>query len=293
MRKQTYVAIREVHFQHKVSDAIKGLNIIPDKHTEHVLRNYKLQHKVIDNTFYILQTFINDEPLVPLDEKLRFRFHIHFDYLSFAHQTDIQLYNPKDSCLHIVLPTDGEKDKLISDVDFIELNPREIKADDIGLLDGDDKNPGVLGDGVYRNISKEQNFALYRSRNKDFAGYVDVEISPGNSTDENLYKINFNPRKVYLQFVVVDKSNNFNDYSIVDNENKGEFVVEQQDKNYIFTSKETITVDIIKSLSFALMAKRKNGMEITIKDSLPLPPAKNLSKCGDNQEFCLKTFFYV
>jgi hypothetical protein len=292
MRKLTYVPIREVHFQHQVTDAIKGLNLIPDKLTQQVLNNFKLQHKIIDNTFYILQTFMNDEPLVPIDEKLRFRYYLHFDYLSFAHQTEIQLYNPKDSCLHVVLKTGGEKDMLITDASLLELNPKELKMEDVALLDGDDEKPGLLGDGVYKNISTSGNFALYRSGNRDFAGYLDVEISPENS-DENLYKISFNPRNVYLQYVVIDKSNNYNDYLIVDNENKCEFVADQQDKNYIFTSKETVTVDKIKTLSFSLLAKRKNGMEITIKDNLPLPSTKNLSKYSDNQEFCVKIFFYV
>jgi hypothetical protein len=293
MRKLTYVPLREVHFQHKVADAIKALNIIPDKLTQNILINYKLQHKVIDNKFYILQTFLNDEALVPIDEKLKFRFHLHFDYLNFAHQTDIQLYNPKDSCLHIILKSEEKKDQLIDDSNLIDLNPKDLKAEDIALLDGDNKKPGLLSDGVYKNIPGEKNFALYRSGNRDFAGFVDVEVLPNHSVENSLYTINFNPRNVYLQYVVIDKSNNFKDYIIVDNENKGEFVVEQQDKNYIFTSKETVTVDTIKALSFSLMAKRKNGMEITIKDNLPLPSVKNLSKYGDNQEFCVKLFFYV
>jgi len=293
MRKLTFEPIREVHFQHQVSDAFAGLRIIPDRQTQHILKNYKLQHKVIDDKFYILQTFINDAPLVPIDEKLQFRFHLYFDYLSFAHQTDIQLYNPKDSCLYIALLNNETNEHLIDDLNLIDLNPKEIKAEDITPLEGYHLNPGLLGNGVYRNTSTQLNFALYRENKRDFGGYIDVDILPGEASEANLHTIKVNPRKVYLQYVVIPKSNNYNEFSIADNENKREFIIEQQDANYIFTSKETVTIDIIQTLSFSLTAKRKNGMEITIKDNLPLPSTKNLSKYGDNQDFCLKIFFYV
>lgn len=284
---QSYKNISQISFAHDAGDKLKSLELIPTQKTQQILNNYKILFKQKGSDFFFLQSYkTEDTPLIEIEEILRLRFFLKFDYSEVITTSNLEMYSPMSSCLFL----DDEQDE-------IELGSKNIipKLKTIPgesqlktLYDEAEVSNQSLRDGVFLDANDNSHKAFFSFSHNDKSGFLDFQIQANSVFRKIEFKLK--ARNTYVQYVVFDRHKQYSNFEIKCN--TLEFSKDEEQAKTILTSVALVPINNLREHTFSLVGERKNGRKITLKEHLALPNLNNLNK-DESENFVVSSFIYV
>lgn len=290
-----YNKIFQLNFKHKISECFKTIRISPTNDTQQILRNYKLLFKQKQNSIFILQTQ-NDEkaPFVLIEQNLNLRFIIDFNYNSLIPYTDIDLYNPAETCLYFTIDTlELNNNWFLSKENLIPIK-KSIDAPVINPFTLETIEISSIKEGVYLTLNDSNPFAFYSLKNNNIRGFIDIILSKEMITAEyNETNIIFNDRLIYLYYNIFDKKGIYSNFSIESSKKNFSFLIEKSENKTLIRSEALLNINQLKENYFTLIGERRNGRSQILIEKLPIPAIENLGNINNSSNFYLNSFLYV
>lgn len=282
----SYKNIFQLSFNHDAGAFLSSLKIMPAPETTRILKNYRMLFKQKGNEIYLLHAYTNDIALVSIEEQLNLRFYIDFNYQEVIATSNLDLYNPKESCLYLFSDQENNVINQTNVIPILQSGPAPEELLDLYSQEIIDMKR--INEGVFFDTVNKTNIALFSFSNNKEKGYLDIKVKP--NAEVNRRQFNFDSRQLFVQYLIFDRHKQYSGYSIENN--LVTFDKEELPDKTILTSNEKVTFSELRKHSLSLKGVRNNGRAITLKENLPIPNLNNLTQ-GPTKEFLVSSFFYV
>ncbi len=244
--------------------ATSDFNIVATRETNRIIANYRLILKQFENKIEIIQECDRKEKsieaLVEIDGELIFEFIVGQSNKNFFNFTDIRFpvmrkeifflsNKKKNKVLESGILT---RDKSVSESDIVDIS-------ELGLAK-EQSASGIIG--------------LIRL-------YTNKFVNKPIQTKEPLkYTVNFEERKIYWQYNVIEKYNSIKNVSIIDEENKIKFkeVKDNDSEAKIFLSEKKLPMKKVNKQKIKLISTNgKKNFTKTLYEKLPYPTMRDIT----------------
>mgnify|MGYP001208764838 CR=1 FL=1 len=266
-----YSKILELSLYHEffANNELVAVDLIPDKETSDLIKNYNLILRKKENTFILLKNNNSNLSSVVFAGPITMSFILKFNDLLFLNKTDIPFqYNQK----FILKSTDSDKNRLHPNM-YVDESIIEPYHDN-----------GLIGELLFE-----------LNKNNEFFGFEDSEI---NAEPLKLY-VRFNSRivKFRFNFYYTKNEKDFSNFFVYDeNTNKryNDFssrILENGMKVQSFTMNEEVKMNEI--YNYKLFLKKEDEFNKSFNKFLPHPTPNNLKFDIDSNTFFLESFVKI
>jgi len=265
---RSYRKLFEIEFKHNYYPTQKlassDFNIVATRETNKIIGNYRLILKQFENKIEIIQECDKKEKsieaLIEIDSELVLEFIIGQSNKNFFNFTDIRFPTMRKEMFYF---SNKKKNKVLEE---------GILTQDKSVSDSDIISISELG------LPKEQSTS-------GIIGLIRIHINkfvnkPIQTKEPLKYTVNFEERKIYWQYNVLEKYNTTNNVTIIDEENKIKFkeAKDNDSKAKIFISEKKIPMKKVNKQKIKLITTngKKNFIK-TLYEKLPYPTMRDIT----------------